>query len=256
VKLYEAADERLERERAFHDSLGNGLVPEAMPPRGLSVLDRKAIAIVGDVRGTRVLDLGCGDGELTLDMARRGADVAAVDLSPGMVAVAKRRLEVFCPGATAEFVVAPAEALPFPDASFDVVIGRFILHHLDMDQAPREIARVLRPGGVAVFSENSGRNPVLRFARNHVAGRFGVARYGTEDEHPLERADLDSLGRAFTAVDAVYPVFDFFGIFDRQVLRFRWKRATAVCRAADRAIWRYLPWARSWSFRMVIRATA
>jgi ubiquinone/menaquinone biosynthesis C-methylase UbiE len=254
--MSEPAEARLDREREFHDSLAGGLDPASMPPRPLPELDRGAVEAAGDVRGRRVLDLGCGEGSLTLDIARRGAEVVGIDLSPGMIQVATRRMEIFMPDARAEFVAAPAEQLPFQDDSFDVVVGRFILHHLDMDRAPAEIARVLRPGGVAVFVENSGRNRLLMFARDRLAGRFGIARYGTPDEHPLDESDLAALSRAFARVEETYPVFDFFKIFDRQVLRYRWNRASAICGWLDRAVWRVAPWARRWSFRIVVRASA
>jgi SAM-dependent methyltransferase len=247
-------EERLIREREFHDRLADELDPARMPPTQLNELDRAMVAAAGDLRGKRVLDLGCGSGDLTLELARAGAQVTAVDLSPGMVELARRRLALFAPGVTAEFIAAAAEEVPIPDASIDVIVGRFILHHLDIERAMAECARVLAPGGAALFVENSGRNPLLMFAREHLAGRFGIPRYGTEDERPLSPADVEAMRRRLPSLRLEYPVFDFFALFDRQVLRHRWGAASRFFRRLDRAVWRRLPRLRPWSFRLLIIA--
>jgi ubiquinone/menaquinone biosynthesis C-methylase UbiE len=246
-----------ERERAFHDALAADLAPDAMPPQPLEPLDLAAIRGAGDLAGKRVLDLGCGSGDLTLPLVQTGARVTAVDLSAGMLAVARRRCERFC-GALPQpdFVAAAAEDLPFADDAFDAVVGRFILHHLDMARAPAQIARVLAPGGVAVFVENSGANPLLMFARRHLTGRFGIAQYGTEDERPLQPEDVRMLEATFSRVELAYPVFDFLTIFDRQVLRYRWPPISRTCVAVDRWLWRAVPRVRRFSFRVLVTSFA
>lgn len=246
--------ERHIRERDFHDDLAGRLDPAQMPPRHLSLLDEAMLRAAGHLRNKRVLDLGCGSGDLILALASAGSRVTGVDVSAGMVEVARQRLNLFVPGAEAEFVVAPAESLPVQDASIDVIVGRFILHHLDIPEAARECARVLAPGGVAVFAENSGRNPLLMFARNNLAGRFGIPRYGTPDERPLAAIDLENLRLHFRDLRLEYPVFDFFTVFDRQVLRHRWRSASRCLRGLDRTIWRWLPPVRAWSFRILVVA--
>ncbi|MEO6040576.1 MAG: class I SAM-dependent methyltransferase [Croceibacterium sp.] len=98
-------------------------------------------------KGTRLLDAGCGAGLLALLGRLRGAEVTAIDAAPGMVEVARRRL----PGADVR--VGDLESLPFDDASFDAVIGvNSIFYAADMATAMREIARVVRPGGLVVLT--------------------------------------------------------------------------------------------------------
>lgn len=242
---------RLDRERVFHDDLAADLDPAAMPKTPLADLDAAMIQEARIEPGTRVLDLGCGSGDLTLHLLAAGAEVVALDLSPGMVEVARRRVEIFGDGAIATFVAAPVEQTGLPDASFDVIVGRFILHHLDVGVAVRELVRILRPGGRAVFAENSGRNALLMYARRHVAGRLGVPRLGTEDEHPLNAADVTAIGSAFSCVELRYPVFEFLTIFDRQVLRFRRPRVSRVLRAGDRLVGR-VPLIARYSFRVIV----
>ncbi len=242
---------RLEREREFHDHLAVDLDATRMPKMPLADLDAAMLTAAAVGPGLRVLDLGCGSGDLTLHLVATGADVVALDLSPGMIEVARRRVEMFGDGAMATFLAAPVEETGFPDARFDVIVGRFILHHLDVGVAATEIARILRPGGRAIFAENSGRNRLLMLARRHIAGRLGVPRLGTEDEHPLSTADVAAIGSAFACIGLRYPVFEFLTIFDRQVLRFRHPRVSRVLKAGDRLIGRVPALAR-YSFRVVV----
>jgi SAM-dependent methyltransferase len=205
--------------------------------------------------GARVLDLGCGSRDLIIHLLSLGADVTGIDISPGMPALAEERVRIFGGGRTAELRATSAERMELDSDAYDVVVGRFILHHLEIGRAAPEVARVLRPGGRAVFAENSARNPILMAARRHVAGRFGVPRLATEDERPLAQADIAALAPHFADVRLTYPVFEFFRIFERQILRFRSHRATRVLRAMDRGAGRVRR-LRPYSFRVLVTATA
>ena len=106
-------------------------------------------AMLGDIRGQQVLDLGCGTGRHTLWLAAAGATVTAVDFSAGMLAEAQRK-----PGAEAiRFLVHDLhQPLPF-DAEFDLVVSGLVLEHLrDLDGFFREARRALKPGGRAIIS--------------------------------------------------------------------------------------------------------
>ncbi len=111
----------------------------------------------------RALELGSGTGFFLLNLMQAGvmADGAVTDLSPRMVEVARRNAAGL--GFALEGRVADAESIPYDDDSFDLVVGHAVLHHIpDVEQALREVLRVLRPGGRFVFAgEPTARGDVV-----------------------------------------------------------------------------------------------
>ncbi len=121
---------------------------DANPLQGLE--GPRVRAAVGDPRGRRALDLGCGTGRHALWLAAEGASVTAVDFSEGMLTEARKK-----PGADAvRFQAHDLHApLPFADAAFDLVVSGLVLEHLrEPDGFFAEARRVLATGGRAVVS--------------------------------------------------------------------------------------------------------
>ena len=191
-----------------------------------------------------MVELGCGAGDLSFELVRRGARLTALDVSPRMVELARQRAP------EARFLVAPAEDTGLPDASFDRVVGKWVLHHVDVEAAARETRRLLRPGGRAVFFENQDRNALLRVARRRLWGARGLEWVGTRDEQALTRDNLRMLTRTFDAVELSYPSFYFFEALSRALGH----RAHRSLRRLDAIVWRRLPPARRWSWHVLIVA--
>ena len=102
---------------------------------------------VGVSAGERVLDVACGSGNVALAAARRHADVVGIDYVPSLLERARERAAA--ERLAIEFRAADAEALPFPDASFDVVLSAFgVMFAPDQERAAGELLRVCRPGGL------------------------------------------------------------------------------------------------------------
>ena len=141
-----------------------------------------------------VLDVGCGTGMMALRIAAQypGCTVYGADLSPKMIAVARRDAEKR--GLAVNFRVGSITDLPYAGGSFDVVITNIMYHHLDLAekrQAVAEIARVLKPGGRYVSAEFGPR------ARNALQRRLAKGEYTLYPAHLTEAGLLiayDELG--------------------------------------------------------------
>jgi SAM-dependent methyltransferase len=164
-------------------------------------------SVVTPPPGARVLDVGCGPGRFWLGAQAWPADLAITlaDLSPGMADEALATVRGVGRWTNVAAQVADVCALPFADASFDVVLAMHMLYHApDRDLAVGEIARVLAPGGVAVASTNSERNMAALFELGHAA-------LGGERQDLAARAfSLESgpaiLRRCFDAVELHHAV--------------------------------------------------
>ena len=107
--------------------------------------------LIGPIASQRLLDVGCGDGALASEFARRGAVVTAIDVDPAMVAAARSRSEI--EGIQLHLVEGEAQRLPFDDAAFDVVLAVTTLCLVRDELAVVEMARVLKPGGRLIVGE-------------------------------------------------------------------------------------------------------
>lgn len=114
-------------------------------------------------RGSKVLDVGCGNGYVLLQYARNGAEVFGVDISPTAVKLSEERFALA--GFPGRFEVIDGERLPFSDAMFDIVRSMGVLHHVsDPQPMVDEIYRVLKPGGQLIamlYHRHSWKNLVL-----------------------------------------------------------------------------------------------
>lgn len=144
--MVENADENTLFQSEHHPLIDRA--PVVLEDHCLSLIHRKAYETAAEKsRGKAVLDLGCNDGYGTAIIARHATRAVGVDLSAKAIAAAKRA------HAGVEFLHMTLGPLPFPDQSFDVVTAFQVIEHVS-ETAPflQEVRRVLRPGGVALFT--------------------------------------------------------------------------------------------------------
>ncbi len=176
------------RERAFHDAWAAGTALEDVAVReafeALTAPEHRFIlGLAGDLRGQRVLDVGCGLGEAAIYFALQGAEVTASDLSPEMLRACQANAARL--GVTVRCVAASAESLDLPAGAFDLVYAGNLIHHVvDRERFFRNVRHVLRPGGLFVAWDPLKYNPVVNVYRRI------ASRVRTPDERPLGRADL------------------------------------------------------------------
>ncbi len=148
--------------------------------------------------GEAVLDVGCGTGSLALLAKMQvgaSGEVHGIDASPEMITRARAKARTA--PADVHFVVAPAQALPFPDASFDVVLSSLMFHHLprpSREQLGQEMRRVLKPGGRALavdFAVGSKRKGLVGW----IHASHGSTK-AADIEAPLRAAGLDIVASA------------------------------------------------------------
>lgn len=196
MSVDKSADEaRYDRETQFHDhSFAENARADAAKFYSVVRRSRQVYEELCFRRGSTVdvLEYGCGPGGVGFRLAKAGATVTGIDISP--VAIEQAAQRAADEGLEIEYRVMNAERLEFENDSFDVVCGSGILHHLDLAQACREVARVLRPTGLAVFTEPLGHNPLINWYRNRTPDMRTV------DEHPLVRSDLSVFGESFGSV--------------------------------------------------------
>jgi SAM-dependent methyltransferase len=209
-----------------------------------SGLDRYRELIFDQISGREVLEYGCGLGGFAFDLADRGAAVTGIDISDVAVSQARRRAAAY-PSATLRFITADAENLAFPAASFDLVCGTGILHHLDLERSLAEVRRVLRKDGRGVFYEPVGHNPLLNIYRRLTPGSH------TPDEHPLRMNEIAAMAQSFASARAEF--FDLLSVFVIPILRM--PGGTRLLRTAewmDRKIFRAVPRIRAWAAVVVL----
>ncbi|HEX7155407.1 MAG TPA: class I SAM-dependent methyltransferase [Thermoanaerobaculia bacterium] len=205
--------------------------------------------VLATAAGKRVLEYGCGMGGCAFDLAAKGALVTGIDISASAIERATERAKGYPPGSLT-FQKADAEALPFADASFDVVCGSGILHHLDLARAVAEVRRVVKPGGRAIFYEPLAYHPAARLYRVLTPGSH------TPDEHPLTRDDLARLQTELGGRVA-FEFYDCLAVGAIPFLRLpAGTRLLRLTERLDRGLFRRLPAARHWAAAIVIDATA
>jgi ubiquinone/menaquinone biosynthesis C-methylase UbiE len=165
----------------------------------LPSLQKKALAELRPRAGDRVLDVACGAGGLVVDLAPRVERAVGVDLSDGMLQIARSRwLATADAPANVEFVLGSSDPLPFDDGSFTALVCTTALHHFpDPQRSIDEMARVLEPGGRLVIGDACRDTPATKLA-DPLMRRFEEGHVGLQRKRDIE-AMLSEAGLRLTS---------------------------------------------------------
>jgi ubiquinone/menaquinone biosynthesis C-methylase UbiE len=158
-----------------------------------------------ELKGKRVLVVGCGFGDDALRLAKLGADVSAFDISPDSLQIAKSL--ALREGLIISFDEMPAEKMAYPDDSFDYILARDILHHVDIPATMGEIVHVAKPDSIFLVNEIYSHSFTDRIRHSVLVENvlypkmrrliYGPGKpYITPDERKLNEADIKQILRS------------------------------------------------------------
>ena len=197
--------ERQWREREYYEEYSALNAPERVSFEPIAGAERRpwnpywylceSVASCYRSRDEKLLDFGCGPGVYSVLFAKLGFQVSGFDISPSNIEIAEALAERYDLHERTHFAAGVGEELKYPDATFDVIVGVDILHHVDIARSIKECLRVLKPGGHAFFKEPV-EVPVFDRLRNTTACKWlvpkaaSLERHITEDERKLTQQDL------------------------------------------------------------------
>lgn len=151
-------------------------------------------------RKGKVLDYCCGDGGTSIFLAKQGMDVTGIDISDVSIENCKRFAISEGVAEKTSFLVMDAENTELADASFDIIVCAGVLHHLDINRAFPELARLLKPDGIVIAQEALANNPLIQWYRD----RTPHLRTEWESKHILGLKELDMARQYFGQIDVRY----------------------------------------------------
>lgn len=163
------------------------------------------ISLLPDIRGKRVLDAGCGGGSLTNVLLKRGAHVIGMDISTGLVNIARQR---FGDRATFHMADLAAPLYFIDDQTIDVVVSSLVLHYIkDWQPVFDEFQRVLTPGGTVVFSTHHPHMDWRWFDRENYFQKERYTDTWDVDGHPMV---IKYYHRTLTEMFDIFATSDFY----------------------------------------------
>jgi 2-polyprenyl-3-methyl-5-hydroxy-6-metoxy-1,4-benzoquinol methylase len=197
-----ALDDRIQIEREFHDAWAESEDVDKIDVRASNEVctapEMRCITQrLGEIKGKRLLDVGCGLGEASVYFALLGADVTASDLSQGMLDATTRLAKAN--NVSVKQHVASAEDMQLPpEAKFDIIYAGNLLHHVDIEETITRIKPHLAVGGMFVSWDPLAYNPAINVYRSMATD------VRTPDEHPLKWCDIRLFHKHFRNVETRY----------------------------------------------------
>jgi len=152
---------------------------------------------------SRVLEIGCGTGLFTKELACTDNTIVAIDISETLIMKAKESVS----SANVNFIAGNAYETEFPSGSFDFIVGSSALHHFEVDSALKEFNRILKPNGKMMFTEPNMMNPQVALIKNipFIKRKAG----DSPDETAFFRWEIANQLRSHGFVDIYVKPFDF-----------------------------------------------
>jgi ubiquinone/menaquinone biosynthesis C-methylase UbiE len=163
---------------------------------------RKSIKFLNDYlfkkyKGKKVLDYGCGDGDVAVFLAKNGIEMVGIDIADIRIKKARQLAQKEGMNSEVAFFVMDAEKTEFPNNYFDGIICTGVLHHLEIEKAFKEMARILKPEGTIICNEPLAYNPIFQLYRKltpHLRSEW-------EKEHILSKKDIKLAEKYFGKVE-------------------------------------------------------
>lgn len=152
---------------------------------------------------SHVLEIGCGTGLFTKELARTNNTILAIDISDALIMKAKERIS----STNVNFIVGNAYETEFKSESFDFIVGSSSLHHLEVDSALEEFSRILRSGGKMMFTEPNMMNPQVALIKKVPFIKYRAG--DSPDETAFFRWQIAKKIRLHNFVDVSVEPFDF-----------------------------------------------
>ncbi len=195
----------------------------------------------------KLLELGCGTAINAEQWLKLGAILTGIDISSEGIKKAQQRVASCTYKQKPEFFVMNAEKTDFKDNTFDIVIGTGIIHHLDLKSAYKEIHRILKKDGHAIFLEPLAHNIFINIYRRLTPNMR------TADEHPLKIKDIKLLRQYFHRIDVEY-----FTLFTLLAVPFRntffFNSLVEFLRLIDKTLFSLIPFLGRYAWMAIIHA--
>jgi len=226
---------------------------------------KEAVKQLGNIKGKKILNLGCGLGEEAVYLSIQGAKVTALDISREMLEITKKLAKKYGVNKKISFICMSAEKLKFNNETFDFVFGCNILHHVDIKKTISETKRVLRSKGSAVFFEPLAYNPLINVYR------IMANKVRTDGEHPLKVKDLEKIKLFFPKMTHrecqffTLLIFVWFYLGERVhpknqrywkkiiIEAEKYKKAFKILYSVDEFVLRFLPFLKKYCWVTIIR---
>jgi len=201
------SDLRLQHEIAHGKFLirqGAGEIWNWESPAGIIRWQRRVQMLTSHLeKNMQVLEIGCGTGYFTKELAKKEAKITAIDISPELIAEAQKSIRA----ENVHFAIDNAYQLLFQDNIFDSVVGSSVLHHLEINRALGELYRVLKIDGTIYFTEPNMLNPQIALQKNipYLKRKFG----DSPDETAFFKSTLRKMLEEAGFVHICIEPFDF-----------------------------------------------